>query len=108
MSRTQRYVNLVAVFAPIVVLAVAIPLLWGELVDATDIAIAAAMYLITGFGVTIGYHRLLTHRAFATHKPIEGTLALAGALALQGSPVEWVADHRSAIARIRKRTATPK
>ncbi len=94
MSRTQRYANLAAVFLPIVVLAAAVPLLWGQLVDAADIAIAAAFYLVSGFGVTIGYHRLLTHRAFATHKPVEGALALAGALALQGSPVDWVADHR--------------
>ncbi len=94
MSRLERNVNLVAVFLPPIVIAAAIPLLWGSLVGPTDLAIAAAMYLITGFGITIGYHRLLTHRAFATRPGIERGLALAGAYALQGSPLDWVADHR--------------
>jgi stearoyl-CoA desaturase (Delta-9 desaturase) len=94
MSRLERNVNLAAVFGPALVLVVAVPLLWGKLISGTDVAIAVALYLITGFGVTIGYHRLLTHRAYATHKPIEAALALAGALAMQGSPLDWVADHR--------------
>jgi stearoyl-CoA desaturase (delta-9 desaturase) len=52
------------------------------------------LYLITGFGVTIGYHRLLTHRSFTTFRPLELAFAAAGALSLQGSPIDWVADHR--------------
>jgi stearoyl-CoA desaturase (delta-9 desaturase) len=52
------------------------------------------MYLITGFGITVGYHRLLTHRSFATSTPIEYAFTLAGAMALEGPPVIWVADHR--------------
>lgn len=94
MSRLERNVNLTAVFAPLLLLAVSIPLLWGRLVNTTDLLIAAGLYLLTGFGVTLGYHRLLTHRAFATHRPIERALALAGALSVQGSPADWVADHR--------------
>jgi stearoyl-CoA desaturase (delta-9 desaturase) len=94
MTRLERNVNLTAVFLPPVVMAVAIPLLWGNLVGPTDLLIAAVLYLITGFGITLGYHRLLTHRAFATHPAIERGLALAGAYALQGSPLDWVADHR--------------
>jgi len=93
-SRLERNVNLAAVFAPLIALAVAVPLLWGQLVNTTDLLIAAALYLFTGFGVTLGYHRLLTHRAYATHRPIERALALAGAMSLQGSPADWVADHR--------------
>jgi stearoyl-CoA desaturase (delta-9 desaturase) len=94
MSRFERNVNLTAVFAPVLALVIAVPLLWGRLVNSTDLAIAAGMYLVSGFGITIGYHRLLTHRAFATYKPIENALALGGALAVQGSPGDWVADHR--------------
>jgi stearoyl-CoA desaturase (delta-9 desaturase) len=93
-SRLERNVNLTAVFLPPVAIAIAIPLLWGNLVGPTDLIIFAAMYLFTGFGITIGYHRLLTHRSFATHPVIERALALAGAYALQGSPLDWVADHR--------------
>jgi stearoyl-CoA desaturase (delta-9 desaturase) len=94
MSRLERNANLAAVFVPLVALAVSVPLLWGRLVNTTDLLIAAVLYLMTGFGVTLGYHRLLTHRAYATHRPIERALALAGAMSLQGSPADWVADHR--------------
>ena len=52
------------------------------------------MYLIAGFGVTVGFHRLLTHRAFQTHKPIEYGFAIAGSMSVQGPVIDWVADHR--------------
>jgi stearoyl-CoA desaturase (delta-9 desaturase) len=94
MTRLERNVNLAAVFVPLIGIAVAVPLLWGDLLGPRDVAIAVTLYLITGFGVTIGYHRMLTHRSFATYKPLEYALAVAGALSLQGSPLDWVADHR--------------
>ncbi|HZO36063.1 MAG TPA: fatty acid desaturase, partial [Solirubrobacteraceae bacterium] len=94
MSRMTRTINLVAVFGPFVALAVAIPLLWGDLLGWSDVVAFLVMYFVAGFGVTVGYHRLLTHRAFATYKPVEYTLAIMGSLAVQGSPIEWVADHR--------------
>jgi len=94
MNRLTRNLNLAAVFGPFVILAVLIPLLWGSLIGINDVIIFTVMYLITGFGVTIGYHRLLTHRSFATYKWMEYTLAIMGSLSIQGSPIEWVADHR--------------
>ena len=94
MTRLERNVNLAAVFVPLLGIAVAVPLLWGGLLDGRDVAITVSLYLLTGFGVTIGYHRLLTHRSFATHRRLEYALAGAGALSLQGSPMDWVADHR--------------
>src|SRR3954447_3242305 len=94
MTRLERNVNLAAVFVPLIGIALAVPLLWGNLLGPTDLAIAGVLYLITGFGITIGYHRLLTHRSFATHRWLEYAFAAAGALALQGSPIDWVADHR--------------
>jgi stearoyl-CoA desaturase (delta-9 desaturase) len=45
-------------------------------------------------GVTVGFHRLLTHRSFATYKPIAYALAIAGSMAVQGPVISWVADHR--------------
>ncbi len=60
-----------------------------------DIAVAAVLYWIAGsFGVCMGYHRLLTHRAFKAPKLVEYGLAACGALALEGGPVSWVATHR--------------
>jgi stearoyl-CoA desaturase (delta-9 desaturase) len=56
--------------------------------------VLAAMYLLTGFGITVGFHRLLTHRAFATHRVVEYAFAVLGSMALQGSVADWVADHR--------------
>jgi stearoyl-CoA desaturase (delta-9 desaturase) len=52
------------------------------------------MYLLTILGITIGYHRFLTHRAFQTSKPVEYALAILGSMAIEGPVVNWVADHR--------------
>ena len=60
----------------------------------SGLAIAGALYLLAGFGVTLGYHRLLTHRSFKTSKAVEYLLTLLGALAAQGGPLQWVAVHR--------------
>jgi stearoyl-CoA desaturase (delta-9 desaturase) len=94
MSRTTRMINLVAVFGPFVALAIALPFLWGDLLGPSDLVAFGVMYVIAGFGVTVGFHRLLTHRSFQTYKPVEYGFAIMGSLAVQGSPIEWVADHR--------------
>ena len=94
MSKTERYANLAAVIVPFAAFLAAIVLLWNSLVGWTDLAILAFMYLATALGVTIGYHRLLTHRAFDAPRPIRYTLAVLGEMAVQGSVIDWVADHR--------------
>jgi stearoyl-CoA desaturase (delta-9 desaturase) len=52
------------------------------------------LYVLTGLGVTVGFHRLLTHRAFKTTRPIRATLAILGSAAIEGPVISWVADHR--------------
>ena len=52
------------------------------------------MYLLTAVGITVGYHRLLTHRSFQTSKPVEYAFAVLGSMAVQGPVISWVADHR--------------
>jgi stearoyl-CoA desaturase (delta-9 desaturase) len=94
MPAIQRYTNLAAVILPFLAFIAALVLLWNRAVGWTDLAILAAMYLISALGVTIGFHRLLTHRAFQTYKPVEYALAVAGSMAVQGPVIEWVADHR--------------
>jgi stearoyl-CoA desaturase (delta-9 desaturase) len=94
MTRAEKAVNLGAVVVPFLATLVAIVLLWNSLVSATDLAIAAIMYLLTAIGITVGYHRLLTHRSFQTAKPLEYTFAVLGSLAVQGPTIAWVADHR--------------
>jgi stearoyl-CoA desaturase (delta-9 desaturase) len=94
MGRLERTINLLGVIVPFAGVLVAIVLLWNTAVNAVDLALLAGGYLLAGFGVTIGFHRLLTHRAFQTHKPVEYAFAVLGSLSLQGSVLDWVADHR--------------
>jgi stearoyl-CoA desaturase (delta-9 desaturase) len=94
MTRAERTANLIGVVVPFLGILAAIVLLWESWVDGTDLAILAVAYLICGFGVTVGYHRLLTHRGFQTHKPTQYAFAVLGSMALQGSVMDWVADHR--------------
>jgi stearoyl-CoA desaturase (delta-9 desaturase) len=95
MSRVHRVLNLAGVTLPFAGLVAAIVLLWGtDWVGWTDLAIGAVMYALTALGVTLGFHRLLTHRSFATHKSTEYALAILGSAAVQGPVMSWVADHR--------------
>jgi len=64
-------------------------------VSPAALAVALILYLVRGFGVTAGYHRLLAHRSFRAGRPVQFLLALAGSLATQGGPLWWVAHHRS-------------
>jgi stearoyl-CoA desaturase (Delta-9 desaturase) len=94
MTRAHRISNLVAVVLPFVVFLGAIMLLWNKAVGWSDLAIFAFMYAITGFGITIGYHRLFTHRAFETSAPVRVTFAILGSMAVEGDVISWVSDHR--------------
>ncbi len=94
MTRAERYANLAGVIVPFVGILLAIVLLWSSWVDGTDLAIFAAMYLVTAGGITVGFHRLLTHRSFQTKPWLGYTMAVAGSLSVQGSVLDWVADHR--------------
>ncbi len=94
MTALERRVNMAAVFLPFVVVAAAVPLLWGNLLGWSDVVVFAFMYVISGFGVTVGFHRMLTHRAFQTHKVTRYVFAYLGMLSVQGPVIDWVADHR--------------
>ena len=62
----------------------------------TALLVAFALYYLTGgIGVCLGYHRLLTHRSLHVPRPLEYAIATAGALAMQGGPISWVATHRA-------------
>ena len=79
---------------PFVALLIACWQAWANLLRWSDIAVFAVMYVATGLGVTIGFHRHLTHRSFATSRPVRGTLAILGSAAIEGPVISWVADHR--------------
>ncbi|HET8659263.1 MAG TPA: acyl-CoA desaturase [Micromonosporaceae bacterium] len=89
---------LVALWAFVVIpfgaLLVAVPVAWGGWLTWTDVALATVMYWVSGLGVTTGFHRYFTHGSFKAKRGLRVSLAVAGCLAVQGSPTQWVADHR--------------
>jgi stearoyl-CoA desaturase (Delta-9 desaturase) len=94
MTRLERNVNVAGVLVPFLAFVAALPMLWNRLVGWTDLAILVGVYLLTALGVTVGFHRLLTHRSFETRQPVKYALAVLGSMAVQGPVIGWVADHR--------------
>jgi stearoyl-CoA desaturase (Delta-9 desaturase) len=84
----------VSAVLPLIGVVAAIFLLWQKAVGVPDLVALAVMYVISGLGVSTGYHRLLTHRAFATSRPLRIMFTAAGAIAGQGPPLIWAAHHR--------------
>ena len=82
------------VVLPFVAVIAAIPVAWGGWLGWTDVAIFIPLYIMSGMGITVGFHRYLTHSSFKATRWLRVTLAVAGSFAIQGSPTQWVADHR--------------
>jgi stearoyl-CoA desaturase (delta-9 desaturase) len=93
-SRQHRVYLLATTALPPAGLLAAIVLLWNRLVSWQDLTVLAVFYVLTGLGVAVGFHRLLTHRSFETYRPIKLALAGLGMMAAHGSPIVWVAHHR--------------
>ena len=91
---TQKVVTAAIVAGPVVALGLTVWWWWGGVVDLTDVVIALALYVVTGFGITVGFHRLFTHRGFAPHRLLKIVLAVLGSMAVEGSVTSWVATHR--------------
>ncbi|NUR72752.1 MAG: acyl-CoA desaturase [Hamadaea sp.] len=82
------------VVIPFIALIAAIPVAWGGWLSGVDIAIFLVWYCVAGMGITVGFHRYLTHGSFKATRWLRVTLAVAGSFAVEGSPTQWVADHR--------------
>jgi stearoyl-CoA desaturase (delta-9 desaturase) len=82
------------VVIPFLALVTAIPVAWGGFLTWTDVIIGGVFYVAAGIGITVGFHRYLTHGSFKAKRWLRVALAAAGAMAIQGSPTQWVADHR--------------
>jgi stearoyl-CoA desaturase (delta-9 desaturase) len=67
---------------------------WEGWLHPRDVVIFVVMYLLTGLGITVGFHRLFTHRSFKTGRAVRATLAILGSAAIEGPMIAWVADHR--------------
>ena len=94
MPRYQQVSQFAGVILPFLGLPIAVWLLWGHGASGTDLAIMGVLYTLTCLGIGVGYHRLLTHRAFQTYRGLRYMWAVLGSLALEGSVLPWVAHHR--------------
>ncbi len=92
--RFQRRVTLVLTAGPVLGVAFAIRALWGRGISGLDFGLFLGLYLATGLGITVGYHRLFTHGSFRAAKPARVALAVMGSLAVQGGVISWSATHR--------------
>ncbi|WP_153505568.1 acyl-CoA desaturase [Cumulibacter manganitolerans] len=85
----------VFVLLPLAAMLVAVPLAaGGGWLSWTDVVLFAVFYVLGVLGVTVGYHRHFTHGSFKAKQPLRVALAIAGSMAIQGSVIQWVADHR--------------
>jgi stearoyl-CoA desaturase (delta-9 desaturase) len=90
----HQVTNVAAIVIPFAAFLLAAVMLWGRLVEWIDLAVLAVAYVATCLGITVGFHRLLTHRSFQTYPAVRYALAVLGTLAVEGSVIKWVADHR--------------
>jgi stearoyl-CoA desaturase (delta-9 desaturase) len=93
-TRLIKSVNLLAVVLPLLGFVAAVALLWGTGFDWAQFGIFIAAYLLTGIGITIGYHTLFTHRSFETHRLTAAIFGVLGSMAVEGPLLRWVACHR--------------
>jgi len=84
----------VFVIVPLLALLAAVPVAWGWGLGWADVTIALVLYVISGLGVTVGFHRYFTHGSFKADRALRIALAISGSMALQGPVIDWVADHR--------------
>ena len=84
----------IAVFIPLIGLIIAVWGLWGWGFTWVELVLLVVMYFATGFGVTVGFHRLFTHRSFETYGVVKVVLAVLGSMSVQGPVLRWVANHR--------------
>jgi stearoyl-CoA desaturase (Delta-9 desaturase) len=93
-ERLHRFLTGFVTVAPFVALGFAIYHSWSGLLRWHDVVIFVGAYFLTGLGVTVGFHRHLTHRSFKTYRPIRALLTILGSAAIEGPVTAWVADHR--------------
>jgi stearoyl-CoA desaturase (delta-9 desaturase) len=84
----------VFVILPLLAVAAAVPFAWGWGLGWHDIVLALIFYVVSGLGISAGFHRYFTHSSFKANRPLRLALAVAGSLAFEGPILSWVADHR--------------
>jgi stearoyl-CoA desaturase (Delta-9 desaturase) len=95
--RMLKWQRIAMVFITVLPLAGLVAALWwgyGRGVSGVDIGLLLWFYVATGLGITVGFHRMLTHQSFKAPTPVRVTFAVLGSLAVQGAAIDWVATHR--------------
>jgi stearoyl-CoA desaturase (Delta-9 desaturase) len=92
-SRLARFFVIVGVVGPLIAVGVAIAQLWQHAVYGKDLALLAGMYFFIAMGVTIGFHRYLTHRGFRAPGWLKVVLLILGAMSFEGTPLTWASTH---------------
>jgi stearoyl-CoA desaturase (delta-9 desaturase) len=90
----DRTITGLVTVVPFLLLGVAAWQVWDRLLGWHDLVVFVAMYVATGLGVTLGFHRHFTHRSFETTRGLRAGLAILGSAAIEGPVISWVADHR--------------
>ncbi|RME74321.1 MAG: acyl-CoA desaturase [Planctomycetota bacterium] len=89
-----RAVAVAVIVIPLLGFALAVARAWGDGLAGLEAGLLIALYVVSGLGITIGFHRYLTHAAFRTSSVLRALLTIAGSLAMQGPAIYWVAIHR--------------
>ena len=90
----DRIITGLVTVVPMLALGVAAWRAWEGLLRPGDVLVFAILYVLTGLGVTVGFHRLFTHRSFKARPAVRAVLAVLGSVAIEGPVISWVADHR--------------
>ncbi len=90
----DRIATGIVTVVPFLALGVVVWQTWQSLLHWHDFVVFGIVYVLTGLGITVGFHRHFTHRAFQTSRPLRALLAILGTAAIEGPITAWVADHR--------------
>lgn len=93
-KQLERQIALVVILTPWIATISAFALLWKHGIGRVELGLCLSMYVLTTLGITVGFHRLFTHRSFQTGKTIQVILGIMGSMAVQGPLLFWVACHR--------------
>jgi stearoyl-CoA desaturase (delta-9 desaturase) len=88
-----KLILLALVWLPIIGVVSAIALLWNRWVNWVDLTLFLTMYTVCAFGITLGFHRMLTHKAFQAHPWVKTFFLISGSMAMQGPALHWAATH---------------
>jgi stearoyl-CoA desaturase (delta-9 desaturase) len=90
----DRIITGLVTLIPFVAIGLAGWQVWDKALHWRDVMLFLGLYVVTGLGITVGFHRHLTHRSFKTYHWLRGLLAILGSAAIEGPVISWVADHR--------------